>query len=1353
MELSAPLPTVEEEGRAAWLFKWPAEDDLTDPFPVQCLVLMRRQGGVLLAFPSAAVSEETLAAAAIPVPSGDAEGGLVGAWNRFSVPAYFGASDPSRQADLVVVDMNVPPADQVLERWDEDAHAPFAIPLTDPEHFYQLNLDALMLQVRTWLRNMATEHGEEGVGFYSAQEGEIEAPPTTPRTSALRTRPAKSGLSPQDGTLPGAKAEGSATPKTAASKKPTVANLATKVDSIMEILPALSNQLQALAEQHEALTKKETAAPQAQASTPGPETPYRLPAASRTAAPVSSFLIQQGSPSTLAKMVGPPPTRVKFMGQDPATAFARTFPEDEPAEIQGTGEEQVPQDQYLQVLLAQSKALTTLVSQLSAHHGDPMTELTGASQGLGVKGTMGREKLQQELAAHSGQFFLSVSLPKHSPKDGSSGQHALNGRGGHRHFSDELPGPLRRFRPGSCSYLQPCLQRESSGSTGPHSLVGRHAGASCTRRRTLASCMATGPTRRSASEPVDQPVPSSNGGEETICSTLFTTMGHNSPSLSQRDRDPLQQENRSNSKAPSCASWTRSKTKAQEKASGLPTATSSRQFPAKRRTELNSANSANKHNGKKGTYDPGHYDTSGGSSRAPSDDVARKFIDSPKDAPDNVKGISFSFSTCCFSIIRWVLASRTAFGRYLASTLCLCRDGPMSSPTALFPLPLPAFKPVESVDPKMPRKAKYHHMVNRPLLVVICALNFIYSARSGFPFDLLRRQPNAIQAKAIDRLRLLVEASDPGGPIEVNTSGRKNLLLVARLQELFNAATALGFSNSPYHDGAQGLPVPLDNSWDPKLRPYTSLNPDRLKVTGEGKWPAEKFISDELWMPFVEPQILEIDHPVTSRGLPNFEHDDPQDVLKLLQKWDTLGLLELHSSRNAHPGVEGKVKIFNAVKNETTDRQIGDRRWRNAYEGRIPGPSSALPTGSAICKILLPLEHGARVCITDRSDFYHQIACSLQRSKTNLIWPPFDLGSFKGTRAYDRFCDRARAPQKKADRTVFGDDLAGLQFVDRDTSDNCQVFGSFRSVLQGDQLGVEFGISSHHGLLKEFDVLDDDTTLRSDRLPRPHGVYHGLVIDDFFSIAAVPKKDLGKPADQSNNRASEAFCKAKDVYALTGLAGSDPKDVKNATQATVVGAHVNWSPGVVKQGSVLVAAPLEKRLAMSWLLLQSSKNPYTTDALHSSLVGGVVSAFCFRRVAMSILEKVFTTIPAGDHSSSDPKLRKLPRSHANELVLAAAILPVGASDLLAQVKPCIYASDASNRRGAFCKTNVPPTVAKALWLSGGFKGKRSFLQPWKHGPSFVKLPSLKTPIGRLGMKSFQTPGRKKSQHCLVNDDP
>lgn len=65
------------------------------------------------------------------------------------------------------------------------------------------------------------------------------------------------------------------------------------------------------------------------------------------------------------------------------------------------------QDMLAQAVLAQSQALTNLVQQLAHGQSDPIIEL-GASSSLGMRGSSGRAKLQADLAAQKGTFFLEV---------------------------------------------------------------------------------------------------------------------------------------------------------------------------------------------------------------------------------------------------------------------------------------------------------------------------------------------------------------------------------------------------------------------------------------------------------------------------------------------------------------------------------------------------------------------------------------------------------------------------------------------------------------------------------------------------------------------------------------------------------------------------------------------------------------------------------------------------------------------------------------------------------------------------------------------------------------------------------
>ena len=405
------------------------------------------------------------------------------------------------------------------------------------------------------------------------------------------------------------------------------------------------------------------------------------------------------------------------------------------------------------------------------------------------------------------------------------------------------------------------------------------------------------------------------------------------------------------------------------------------------------------------------------------------------------------------------------------------------------------------------------------------------------------------------------------------------------------------------------------------------------------------------------------------------------------------------------------MSIFNAFKAVDCDRQIGDRRERNSWEGRIPGPSAALPIGSLIGRLCIPPGHGVRLCVTDRSDYYHQVSVSYERSRTNIVWPPMPLQNFVKFEAYKRYVQRANQSKKAIDRTVHGDMLNGHRPDSMPLDLRAEVYGSFRAILQGDHLGVEFGISAHVALLQESGLFPDHGRLVTNRLVRPSATYQGLCIDDFFAIAPVPVSNLEDKDYKSE--AYKVFCSAKACYEKEGLKGSDAKDVIDVPIGTAVGAEIDSRPFLAKQGVVPVGAPADKRLALSWVALEAARFSCTTDALHSSLLGGLVSALCFRRCTMAGLEELFKVIPAKDLCTDKPALHRLSRKAADELVLAAVLLPVASSNICAPFHEWIYASDASNAKGAFCESRLNMEYAMPLWLSGDFKGGPITLDSWQ----------------------------------------
>lgn len=115
------------------------------------------------------------------------------------------------------------------------------------------------------------------------------------------------------------------------------------------------------------------------------------------------------APSVLAKHLQSPPRTTS--AQSPGILHnPSSF---HPPELAALGQEkcsshQVPADTHLaQAVYAQSQALTSLVSQLVQGASDPMLDL-GVGSSTGTRGSVGRAKLQAELASQKGTIFNSV---------------------------------------------------------------------------------------------------------------------------------------------------------------------------------------------------------------------------------------------------------------------------------------------------------------------------------------------------------------------------------------------------------------------------------------------------------------------------------------------------------------------------------------------------------------------------------------------------------------------------------------------------------------------------------------------------------------------------------------------------------------------------------------------------------------------------------------------------------------------------------------------------------------------------------------------------------------------------------
>ena len=591
----------------------------------------------------------------------------------------------------------------------------------------------------------------------------------------------------------------------------------------------------------------------------------------------------------------------------------------------------------------------------------------------------------------------------------------------------------------------------------------------------------------------------------------------------------------------------------------------------------------------------------------------------------------------------------------------------------------------------------------RLLNVWILVLDFMYLGR--WPsLDELRRSPSCAQLRVFHRLRTMLAVCGDAResfPLCPGRSGPElgsNLFQLERFSDLCPdlASGYMSGDRKPYVSD----PGLLSASDHPELLPYRSLDVDRLRIVGQGLWPMEKYLDGSLWLPFQEPAFLCHGQPVPSDCLPNFSAEKPADCLGLAKVWDARGLLFLDSAP-LQPGYFSRV--FNAYKDEARDRQIGDRRLPNLSEYHVDGPSKFLPQGSQLTMLRLPrYTHGIRGSVTDRRDFYHQAAVTDERAKTNMLPFPYPLDCFGDTRAFLDLRVRCGAALPRS-REAVGDFLGKPKPSRRSCALPTEVYPCFRSLFQGDHLGVEFALRSHEVLLEGAGLLAQGKRIEGNK-PFPMSTeFEALVIDDYFCLGVEP---LG--CDVKTCFAQKALDLARSTYDKHGLAGSPEKDVAAQTTLKAAGAEIRSDPANVRSGFVPVAAPLSKRLALSVLSLRAAKLGGITAGLASRLAGNWVSVLQYRKVWSSLIDGFFGLVAT---CQTDPsQVFCMSRALAQEVVMLAAVAPLVMTNIAVDYLGACFASDASLRKGAIVQAGIEASVEETLWLDSDKRGHYTMLE-------------------------------------------
>ena len=515
--------------------------------------------------------------------------------------------------------------------------------------------------------------------------------------------------------------------------------------------------------------------------------------------------------------------------------------------------------------------------------------------------------------------------------------------------------------------------------------------------------------------------------------------------------------------------------------------------------------------------------------------------------------------------------------------------------------------------------------------------------------------------------------------------------------------TRCGLGGDQYSKAFQGIEQ-KDGLDVPELCPYRDLQASRLLLHGKAHWDITNYLPDDLVMAYREPLTIRTERIPEMWEYPRC-NDPPSEIRALATLWDNQDLLYIHSDTTTVARPFEKVRIFNAYKSASADRQIGDRRGRNSIEQKVIGPSSTLPYGALLADMVVcPRSQTLRTSVSDRRDFYHQIGCTAAKSRCNTIGslPTDELKDFK---AYETFL--LASSLKRYNRARDGDRLGwsrpGAHGKNDGGSPPLQL--AFRGILQGDHGGVEYATEAHSQLLRNFGVLQEDEVIRSDRACRSTTCMQGLVIDDFFAVSV---EAANTPAEKSRSFALHG--EAQKAYAHENILGSPSKDVLAEESARVIGAHIDSTKSTRKRGLVKIGVPPEKRYGLSWISLNIAQLHQTSDCLHLALLGGWVAALTYRRPMLGILNHAFALVKNDNYSPSEPKVLKLSRKICDELVLLAVLAPMVCSNVGAAVSPKLYATDASLDCEAIVSTPVPKDIMIALFRTGRNKGGYTKLQ-------------------------------------------
>ena len=582
-----------------------------------------------------------------------------------------------------------------------------------------------------------------------------------------------------------------------------------------------------------------------------------------------------------------------------------------------------------------------------------------------------------------------------------------------------------------------------------------------------------------------------------------------------------------------------------------------------------------------------------------------------------------------------------------------------------WPCPLPysweQFGPPTSARRR--QRWRKHHGHRVWVNLIVCALNFFRLGSPGGapPGCSFGRPLSAAQHVAVSRIEAHVESMHRSGEVTSSDGGSKHKALLQYIEQL---CTMFDHEGSLEHPSASELEVPF-----PSTVTEVPLQADRLKFEAvPAFFDPVPHLSPFEAAAFLEPRLLEYPSLPTGKPVPGIPRQagDKSEVLKLFEKWDKTGRLAVFPAADIRP--DQRLKLKSVAKSETKDRMIANRQRRNCIEHSLKGKSAGIPGGYAFAEIVLGPSEVLELWASDLSDFYHGFWISEDRARTNCIALEFQASEMSHLAAIKKL----KLPPET------------------------RVVGALKTLPMGDGSAVDFAQSSHAAVLEAAGAYKPEHRVQGSQ-PLPRGAWmEALVIDDHVGLLRREASDL-----RARQIGHSVFATSSSAYEAAGLAEHPDKHRAAQSKGVVLGAEIDGKRGTA-------SSEAGKRLNLAIATLQALRLPGLSGALVRRLCSGWIFAASFAKHSMCVFQEVFRWLGPVEHDSI---VRPCPRHVQGELLCMAVLSPLLVANLRAQVKPSLWATDASSHMLGRVRADVPPELAQELWRVRDRKGQYTQLAP------------------------------------------